>query len=88
MKTFNQFNEDASKKINAFMKNALTNNKTIKSITGDLQSGNININKIKDTVTSEKGQEDLNDLKTKGLNTLINFGKKKLTDFEKKVNKK
>ena len=87
MKTFNQFNEDASKKINAFMKNALTNNKTIKSITGDLQSGNININKIKDTVTSEKGQEDLNDLKTKGLNLLIKTGQGFLNKASKKVNK-
>ena len=86
MKTFNQFNEDASKTINAFMKKALTNNETIKSITGDLQSGNININKIKDTVTSEKGQEDLNDLKTKGLNTLIRVGQGYLDRASKKVN--
>ena len=87
MKTLNQFNEDASKTINAFMKKALTNNETIKSITGDLQSGNININKIKDTVTSDKGKKDLNNLKKTGLNTLINIGRKKLLDFEDKVNK-
>ena len=86
MKTLNQFNEDA-KKINAFMKNTVMKNPTVQSITGPLSKGQIDINNIKDTVTSEKGQEDLNDLKTKGLNTLINFGKKKLTDFEKKVNK-
>tara|TARA_B100001057_G_scaffold273160_1_gene273482 strand:+ start:395 stop:625 length:231 start_codon:yes stop_codon:yes gene_type:complete len=75
------------KTFNSFVKDTLMNNPTVKSITGDLKSGNIDINKIKKTVTSKKGQEDLNDIKTKGLNTLIDFGKKKLTDFEKKVNK-
>ena len=83
MKTFQQFNED----INAFMKDTFMNNPTIKSITGDLKSGNININKIKDTVTSDKGKKDLNNLKKTGLNTLINIGRKKLLDFEDKVNK-
>ena len=83
MKTFQKFNED----INAFMKDTLMNNPTIKSITGDLKSGNLDINKIKKTVTSEKGKKNLNNLKTTGLNLLINIGKKKLTDFENKVNK-
>ena len=83
MKTFQQFNED----INAFMKDTFMKNPTIKSITDPLSKGQIDINKIKKTVTSEKGQKDLNDLKTKGLNTLINFGKNKLTDFQNKVNK-
>ena len=86
MKTFNQFNEDASKEINAFMKKALTNNDTVKSITGDLKSGNINITDIKKKVTSKKGQEDLNDLKTKGLNTLIRVGQGYLDRASKKVN--
>tara|TARA_B100000609_G_scaffold154690_1_gene125991 strand:+ start:233 stop:493 length:261 start_codon:yes stop_codon:yes gene_type:complete len=86
MKTFQRFNEDA-KSINAFMKDTFMNNPTIKSITGDLKSGNININKIKDTVTSDKGKKDLNNLKKTGLNTLINIGRKKLLDFEDKVNK-
>ena len=82
MKTFNQFNED----INAFMKDTLMNNPTIKSITGDLKSGNINITDIKKKVTSKKGQEDLNDLKTKGLNTLIRVGQGYLDKASKKVN--
>ena len=86
MKTFQRFNEDA-KSINSFMKDTFMNNPTIKSITGDLKSGNININKIKDTVTSDKGKKDLNNLKKTGLNTLINIGRKKLLDFEDKVNK-
>tara|TARA_B100000212_G_scaffold299093_1_gene243623 strand:+ start:348 stop:599 length:252 start_codon:yes stop_codon:yes gene_type:complete len=83
MKTFNQFNED----INAFMKDTLTNNPTIKSITSDLKSGNININKIKKTVTSDKGKEDLNNLKKTGLNTLINIGQGYLDRASEKVNK-
>ena len=86
MKTFHKFNEDA-KEINSFMKDTFMNNPTIKSITGDLKSGNLDINKIKKTVTSEKGKKNLNNLKTTGLNLLINIGKKKLTDFENKVNK-
>ena len=45
MKTFNQFNEDA-KQINAFMKNALMNNDTVKSIINPLKDGNINITDI------------------------------------------
>ena len=86
MKTFHKFNEDA-KEINSFMKDTFMNNPTIKSITGDLKSGNLDINKIKKTVTSERGKKNLNNLKTTGLNLLINIGKKKLTDFENKVNK-
>ena len=86
MKTFHKFNEDA-KAINSFMKDKFMNNPTIKSITGDLKSGTIDIKKIQDTVKSDKGREDMNNLKTTGLNLLINIGKKKLTDFEKKVNK-
>ena len=85
MKTFNQFNEDA-KQINAFMKNALMNNDTVKSIINPLKDGNINITDIKKKVTSKKGQEDLNDLKTKGLNTLIRVGQGYLDRASKKVN--
>jgi len=87
MKTFNQFNEDASKTINAFMKNTFMKNPTVKSIIDPLKDGNININKIKDTVTSKKGKEDLNNLKTKGLNTLIGVGQEFLNKASKKVNK-
>ena len=86
MKTFHKFNEDA-KEINSFMRDTFMNNPTIKSITGDLKSGNLDVNKIKKTVTSERGKKNLNNLKTTGLNLLINIGKKKLTDFENKVNK-
>ena len=86
MKTFQKFNEDANS-INAFMKNTFMNNPTIKSITGDLKSGNIDINKIKKTVTSEKGKKNLNDLKTKGLNTLIKVGQGYLDRASEKVNK-
>ena len=83
MKTFQQFNED----INAFMKDTLMNNPTIKSITGDLKSGNININKIKKTVTSDKGKKDLNNLKKTGLNLLIKTGQGYLDRANKAVNK-
>ena len=86
MKTFQQFKEDA-KAINAFMKDTLMNNRTIKSITSDLKSGNININKIKDTVQSKRGQKDLNKLKTTGLNTLIDVGQSYLNRAKKNVNR-
>ena len=83
MKTFNQFNED----INAFMKDTFMKNPTVKSIIDPLKDGNINITDIKKKVTSKKGKRDLNDLKTKGLNTLIGVGKEFLNKASEKVNK-
>ena len=83
MKTFNQFNED----INAFMKDTFMKNPTVKSIIDPLKDGNINITDIKKKVTSKKGQKNLNDLKTKGLNTLIGVGKEFLNKASEKVNK-
>ena len=87
MKTFQEFNEDASKQINAFMKNALTNNDTVKSIINPLKDGNINITDIKKKVTSKTGQEDLNNLKKMGLNLLIKTGQGYLDKANKAVNK-
>tara|TARA_B100000927_G_scaffold57664_1_gene44521 strand:- start:42 stop:302 length:261 start_codon:yes stop_codon:yes gene_type:complete len=86
MKTFNQFSEDA-KAINSFMKDTLMNNPTIKSITSDLKSGKIDINKIKGTVESDKGKKDLNNLKKTGLNLLIKTGQGYLDRANKAVNK-
>ena len=83
MKTFQKFNED----VNAFMKNTFMKNPTVKSIIDPLKDGNININDIKKKVTSKKGKRDLNDLKTKGLNTLIGVGKEFLNKASEKVNK-
>tara|TARA_Y100001951_G_C11030579_1_gene124742 strand:- start:81 stop:341 length:261 start_codon:yes stop_codon:yes gene_type:complete len=86
MKTFNQFSEDA-KAINSFMKDTLMNNPTIKSITSDLKSGKIDINKIKGTVESDKGKKDLQNIKRTGLNTLIKVGQGYLDKANKAVNK-
>ena len=86
MKTFNQFSEDA-KAINSFMKDTLMNNPTIKSITSDLKSGKIDINKIKGTVESDKGKKDLENIKRTGLNTLIRVGQGYLDKANKAVNK-
>jgi len=86
MKTFNQFSEDA-KAINSFMKDTLMNNPTIKSITSDLKSGKIDINKIKGTVESDKGKKDLENIKRTGLNTLIKVGQGYLDKANKAVNK-
>ena len=87
MKTLNQFNEDA-KKINAFMKNTVMKNPTVQSITAPLSKGQIDINNIKDTVTSEKGQKDLKNLRNTGLNLLIKTSQEFLDKASKKVNKK
>ena len=84
MKTFQQFNED----INAFMKDTLMNNPTIKSITGDLKSGKIDINKIKNTVKSDKGKEDMNNLKNTAINTLLDVGQSYLNRAKESANKK
>ena len=86
MKTFNQFSEDA-KAINSFMKDTLMNNPTIKSITSDLKSGKIDINKIKGTVESDKGKKDLQNIKRTGLNTLIKVGQGYLDKANKAINK-
>ena len=86
MKTFNQFSEDA-KAISSFMKDTLMNNPTIKSITSDLKSGKIDINKIKGTVESDKGKKDLQNIKRTGLNTLIKVGQGYLDKANKAVNK-
>tara|TARA_B100000900_G_C20255807_1_gene583897 strand:+ start:361 stop:624 length:264 start_codon:yes stop_codon:yes gene_type:complete len=87
MKNFQQFKEDAEK-INAFMKNAFMNNPTVKSITGDLKSGKIDINKIKNRVSSKRGQKDLKNLRTTGLNTLIDVGQSYLNKAKKNVNRR
>ena len=87
MKNFQQFKEDAEK-INAFMKNAFMNNPTVKSITGDLKSGKIDINKIKNRVSSKRGQKDLKNLRTTGLNTLIDVGQSYLNRAKKNVNRR
>ena len=87
MKTFQQFNED-KEKINAFMKDTLMNNPTVKSITGDLKSGTIDINKIKNTITSKKGKEDMNNLKNTAINTLLNVGQSYLNRAKESANKK
>ena len=87
MKTFNQFSEDA-KAINSFMKDTLMNNPTIKSITSDLQSGKIDINKIKNTVKSDKGKEDMDNLKNTAINTLLNVGQSYLNRAKESANKK
>ena len=87
MKTFQQFNEDKDK-INAFMKDTLMNNSTIKSITNDLKSGNLNINKIKKTVTSDKGKKDMKNIKNTAINTLLDVGQSYLNRTRDSANKK
>ena len=84
MKTFNQFNED----INAFMKDTLMNNPTIKSITGDLKSGRIDIKKIENTVKSDKGREDMNNLKNTAIKTLLDVGQSYLNRAKESAYKK
>ena len=87
MKTFNQFAEDAEK-INSFMKDTLMNNRTIKNITCDLKSGKIDIKKIKNTVKSDKGKEDMNNLKNTAINTLLDVGQSYLNRAKESANKK
>ena len=87
MKTFQEFKEEV-KKINDFMKNTFMNNPTVQSITGDLKSGRIDINKIKDTVTSDKGKKDMKNLKSTAVNTLLDVGQSYLDKARKSANKK
>ena len=87
MKTFHKFNEDANK-INSFMRDTLMNNSTIKGITSDLKSGKIDINKIKNTVKSDKGKEDMNNLKNTAIKTLLDVGQSYLNRAKESANKK
>ena len=48
---------------------------------------NIDINKIKGTVESDKGKKDLQNIKRTGLNTLIKVGQGYLDKANKAVNK-
>jgi len=87
MKTFNRFQEDTNR-INSFMRDTLMNNPTIKGITSDLQSGKIDINKIKNTVKSDKGKEDMNNLKKTAIDTLLDVGQSYLNRAKESANKK
>ena len=81
MKTFQQFSEDA-KEINK-LKDTFANNPGVKKLTGNLKQGNINIKDLKNFAHSD----DVQNLKSAALNTLINVGQGYLNKAKQKVNK-
>jgi len=81
MKTFQQFSEDA-KEINK-LKDTFANNPGVKKLTGNLKQGNINIKDLKNFAHSD----DVQNLKSAALNTLINVGQGYLNKAKEKVNK-
>ena len=80
-KSFRQFRED-SEKIKE-LGNAIKNNKGVKKIRKSLESGKIDINQMQDIVKSD----DIENLKSTAINTLLDVGQSYLNKAKKSVNK-
>ena len=78
MKTFNQFAEDAKK-----IKELIDNNKGFQKIRSSVESGNININDLRNFVSSD----DAKNLGKNLINTFLDIGQSKLNKTRKRVNK-
>ena len=80
-KSFRQFRED-SEKIKE-LGDTIKNNKGVKKIRKSLESGKIDINQMKDIVQSD----DIKNLKSTAINTLLDVGQSYLNKAKKSVNK-
>ena len=78
MKTFNQFAEDAEK-----IKELINNNKGLQKVRSSVESGNININDLKNFA----GSDDAKNLKNDVINTFLDIGQSQLNKARKRVNK-
>ncbi len=80
-KSFRQFRED-SEKIKE-LGDTIKNNKGVKKIRKSLESGKIDINQMQDIVKSD----DIENLKSTAINTLLDVGQSYLNKAKKSVNK-
>ena len=80
-KSFRQFRED-SEKIKE-LGDTIKNNKGVKKIRKSLESGKIDINQMQDIVKSD----DIENLKSTAINTLLHVGQSYLNKAKKSVNK-
>ncbi len=78
MKTFNQFAEDAEK-----IKELINNNKGLQKVRSSVESGNININDLRNFATSD----DAKNLRKNVINTFLDIGQSQLNKTRKRVNK-
>ena len=78
MKTFNQFAEDAEK-----IKELINNNKGLQKVRSSVESGNININDLKNFASSD----DAKNLRKNLINTFLDIGQSQLNKTRKRVNK-
>ena len=81
MKTFNQFAEDAEKIKE--LGNTINNNKSVQKIKSTLESGKIDINQLKNFAKSD----DIKNLKSTAINTLLDIGQSYLNKARTKANK-
>ena len=78
MKTFKQFAEGAEK-----IKELINNNKGLQKVRSSVESGNININDLRNFASSD----DAKNLGKNVINTFLDIGQSQLNKTRKKVNK-
>ncbi len=78
MKTFKQFAEGAEK-----IKELINNNKGLQKVRSSVESGNININDLRNFASSD----DAKNLGKNVINTVLDIGQSKLNKVRKRVNK-
>ena len=78
MKTFKQFAEGAEK-----IKELINNNKGLQKVRSSVESGNININDLKNFASSD----DAKNLGKNVINTFLDIGQSQLNKTRKRVNK-
>ena len=78
MKTFKQFAEGAEK-----IKELINNNKGLQKVRSSVESGNININDLRNFATSD----DAKNLRKNVINTFLDIGQSQLNKTRKRVNK-
>ena len=78
MKTFKQFAEGAEK-----IKELMNNNKGLQKVRSSVESGNININDLRNFASSD----DAKNLGKNVINTFLDIGQSQLNKTRKRVNK-
>ena len=80
MKTFQQFNENLSKRVNKFIEKEVLDIPAVRDMRTDLENQNINFNKLKKLGNNKRIKNLPNLLKNFAGNELKNFGNKLTTD--------
>tara|TARA_B100001115_G_scaffold152561_1_gene122679 strand:+ start:313 stop:558 length:246 start_codon:yes stop_codon:yes gene_type:complete len=80
MKTFQQFNENLSKRVNKFIEKEVLDIPAVSDMTTDLKNQNINFKKLKELGNNKRIKNLPNLLKNFAGNELKNFGNKLTTD--------